>query len=95
MTPTQLIALAKQIYGLEHGDENWKTPLAKDVGVDRRTVRRWLSGERRIPNDLEAELKIIGTERGVLNRNILPKLEEAKAALALKRAARLKEIAGE
>ncbi len=61
MTPAQLIALAKQIYP-ERGD-NWKTPLACDLGVALRTVRRWVSGERSIPADLEYEMKIVAGKR--------------------------------
>lgn len=78
MTPAQLIALAKQIYP-ERGD-NWKTPLACDLGVALRTVRRWVSGERSIPADLEFEMKAVAGRR---------------SAAAIKRAARLREIAGE
>jgi hypothetical protein len=55
MTPAQLIRLCEAIYGPERGDY-WKTQLARDVGVLRRTVHRWLDGEREIPPGLKAEL---------------------------------------
>lgn len=51
MTPKQLEAAGRELYG-----EQWQTPLADALGVSDRTVRRWLAGDRAIPDGLAAEL---------------------------------------
>ena len=84
MTPAQLIRLAEAIYGPELGDD-WKSQMAEDLGVDRRTVHRWLDGTRGIPEGIEKDLRFIASERA----------EEfaAQPALAKVRARELKAIA--
>lgn len=44
MTPDDLERRCSAIYGRE-----WQTSLARRVGVDTRTVRRWKAGDRAIP----------------------------------------------
>ena len=56
MTPSQLEAIGRALYG-----ERWQSPLARDLGVRYRTIRRWMTGERRLPlglaNDLDKLLR--------------------------------------
>ena len=44
MTPAELSALARSIYG-----PDWRVPLATALGVTDRTIRKWLARER-LPN---------------------------------------------
>ena len=34
------------------GSDNWIRPLARDLGIDRRTVERWATGRMRPPRDI-------------------------------------------
>src|SRR5258708_6158180 len=43
MTPTELRRVGKRLYG-----EDWIEPMAKVLPVTTRTIRYWLSGERKI-----------------------------------------------
>jgi hypothetical protein len=54
MTPDELAAAGRALYG-----ERWQTPLAEDLHVADRTVRRWLVGETPIPDGVESELREI------------------------------------
>ena len=40
-----------------------QTDVAEALGVEDRTLRRWLAGERRLPEDLAARLETIASER--------------------------------
>jgi DNA-binding transcriptional regulator YiaG len=44
MSPKQLSQAALALYGPQ-----WQTPLARRIGVDARTVRKWAAGDRAIP----------------------------------------------
>jgi hypothetical protein len=44
MTPAELIAAGEQVYGSQ-----WRTPLAKALGVNRRLIHYYKCGERQIP----------------------------------------------
>jgi len=57
MTPTTLNRVGTALYG-----GFWQTQLADDLGVNPRTLRRWLAGEIPIP-DLRAELREIARKR--------------------------------
>lgn len=57
MTPKQLEKVGRALYG-----ERWQSPLARDLGVKYLTVRRWMTGKRRMPN-LEGELSKLLRER--------------------------------
>ncbi len=81
MTPTQLIALAEAIYGPERGD-NWKTTIAKDLGISVRSLQRYIYGKRPIPDGIEEDLLAIAHKRA-----------KALAATAAARAKELKAIA--
>ena len=51
MTPTLLREIGEALDG-----PSWQTPLAARLGVTVRTVQRWVSGERGIPDGLAGEL---------------------------------------
>jgi DNA-binding transcriptional regulator YiaG len=44
LTPEQLATCGQTLYG-----EQWQSALARRIGVDARTVRKWLAGDRAIP----------------------------------------------
>jgi hypothetical protein len=44
VTPAELEKRASALYG-----KNWQSALARRVGVDARTGRRWKAGDREIP----------------------------------------------
>jgi hypothetical protein len=52
MTPDELAAAGRALYG-----ERWQTPLAQNLHVADRTMRRWLVGETPIPDGVESELR--------------------------------------
>ena len=58
MTPDTLRAVGEALYGLR-----WQTPLAHDVGVNDRTMRRWLAGTNPMPERLQANLRAIVKNR--------------------------------
>ncbi|OHF67752.1 hypothetical protein [Salmonella enterica] len=47
----KLMAVGKLVYG-----DNWQSPISRDIGVDSRTIRYVLKGEREI-NHLSSRLK--------------------------------------
>lgn len=51
MTPGTLRNYGQALYGPE-----WQTPLGDALGVSDRTIRRWVSGECRIPPNVASEL---------------------------------------
>lgn len=71
MTP----ALLRQVGGALHG-ERWQTPLARELGVSDRTVRRWLAGDAVVPTGLCGAIM-----RGCLRDRLLVKSREVEAAL--------------
>jgi hypothetical protein len=44
MTPTTLRMVGEALYG-----RRWQRPLAGDLGIPDRTVRRWVAGDSKIP----------------------------------------------
>lgn len=62
MTPDLLRRVGEALYG-----EHWQAPLAVDLNVAVRTVQRWATGERPMPQNLPAELAgVIGDRREAL-----------------------------
>lgn len=60
MTPrAYLIAAGEALYG-----ERWQSALAADLGVADRTLRRWLAGDRDMPESLPDELRALLRARG-------------------------------
>lgn len=66
MTPKQLTRLCESIYG-----DGWQSALARDLAVADRTVRRWVAGDFKIPDDIADRLKtIIGSRINQHKRDI-------------------------
>lgn len=53
MTPAQLREAGERLYGAW----GWQTKLAKALGVNGSTVRRWVSGAVPVPGPAEAAIK--------------------------------------
>ena len=53
MTPDDLREAGKKLFGY-----GWQTRLAKELEVDRRTVRRWVSGAVPIPGTVKVVIKL-------------------------------------
>jgi hypothetical protein len=51
MTPNELAAAGERLYGAR-----WQTPLAAALGVNPRTLRRWVSGQNAIPETVDADI---------------------------------------
>lgn len=66
MSPDDFAARGRALYG-----ERWLTPLANDLGIADRTMRRWLTGELPIPVGVENELRNILMERMELIAGVL------------------------
>ena len=58
MTPTTLARLGTLLYGPQ-----WRMSLANALGVNRKSLIRWRSGEWPIPEGVPGELKEIMRER--------------------------------
>jgi hypothetical protein len=58
---TQLELLRIVGYAL-YGDR-WQSPIAADLGVSDRAVRYWLSQASKCPDDLEARLLVVITQK--------------------------------
>ena len=43
---------------------NWRTPLSAALGVGSRTMARWYSGSRSIPQEVWADIAMLVAERG-------------------------------
>jgi hypothetical protein len=54
MTPDELRAIGVKLYGAR-----WQTPMAEALPCDTRTIRRWLSGKRKIRPMIEARIKAL------------------------------------
>lgn len=61
MTPSEFHTVAVAILGTSTG---WQTGIARRLGVNPRTVRRWVAGDTRIPDGVAAELaRLAGDQR--------------------------------
>lgn len=58
MTPDELRKIGQSLYG-----KRWQTKLAARLKVNPRTVRRWLSGDRKITPMVADYLMIIFRDR--------------------------------
>lgn len=54
MSPKQLSAAAQTLYG-----KQWQTSLARRIGVDARTVRKWAAGDRATPQPVAELLALL------------------------------------
>lgn len=59
MTPALLRAAGEALYG-----SYWQSPLARDLDVSDRTVRRWASGEWPAPRDVGPAIRKLLEKRG-------------------------------
>lgn len=66
MNPKQLSRICEIIYG-----GRWQTALAKDCAVSSRTVRWWVSGDRKIPDDMKEKLIVVLKEKLVKIQSVL------------------------
>jgi hypothetical protein len=57
MTPAELRKIGEALYG-----KRWQTKFAARIKVDPRTVRRWLSGDRKIRPQVEAHIRTLRPE---------------------------------
>jgi len=53
-----LTAVGQALYG-----ERWQAPLARDLGVTSRTMRRWVAGDGTVPDGVRADLIPLITQR--------------------------------
>lgn len=58
MTPTHLEQIGRALYG-----ERWQSPLARDLDVSDRTMRRWVAGASPIPAAVAHDLTRLLRER--------------------------------
>lgn len=58
--PDLLIACGRALYG-----ERWQSPLARDLGVSDRTMRRWATGAYPVPPGVLTDLLPLVKERCV------------------------------
>lgn len=70
MTPDLLSECGRLLYG-----EQWQAPLARDLDINRRTIRRWLSADQTIPGRLAGELAQLARGRAVSLGGLAQKLE--------------------
>lgn len=56
-----LAAIGKALFG-----DEWKNDLAREIGVDERTLRRWSAGTRDISDGVWADLQEALTKRAFL-----------------------------
>lgn len=67
-----LIETGQALYG-----QQWQTALARDLGVNDRTMRRWVAGQFPVPVGVRAELVTLLKERGVMLDALAERLSSA------------------
>lgn len=65
----QLRRIGAGLYGRQ-----WQTPLSEDLGINPRTLRRWLSGDWSIPADAWEQLRDLMLDRRYLLANLVNEL---------------------
>jgi DNA-binding transcriptional regulator YiaG len=53
MTADELRQIGERLFG----EWGWQSALARRYGVNGRTVRRWVSGDSPVPDEIAAELR--------------------------------------
>jgi len=71
--PNILIATGRALYG-----DRWQSPLARDLGVSDRTVRRWGAGTSPVPRGVYADLLRLVVERAQVLDDLLVPLTQAE-----------------
>lgn len=59
--------------------ERWQSPLARDLGVADRTVRRWVDGSTDVPDGIYLDLHRLCMERAAEIDDLLPLLARSAA----------------
>lgn len=77
MSAAFLAAVGATLYG---EGEHWIGRLAEDLGVNERTMRRWLANESAIPERVWDELINIAIGRAREIADLIPKIEQAKTS---------------
>jgi hypothetical protein len=64
MTPKQLAEVGEALYG-----PHWQSFLARDLGIDPRSMRRYVAGDRQVPPEMPAQLReLLAGKRKALDR---------------------------
>jgi len=69
MTPDLLRKIGQTLHG-----DRWQSPLARDLGVNDRTLRRWVAGEWPIPDRITTELSALLDKRAAQATNLANQL---------------------
>ncbi len=77
MSASLLATVGATLYG--EGD-HWIGRLAEDLGVNERTMRRWLAGESAIPPRVWDDLVNIAIGRAREIADLVPKIDQAKSS---------------
>jgi hypothetical protein len=72
-----LRAAGEALYG-----SDWQSPLARDLNVDGRTVRFWISGRRPVPDTIVERLPRIMRDAAAARRASAASIEALAATLA-------------
>lgn len=67
-----LLACGRALYG-----DRWQSPLARDLGVADRTMRRWVAGSHPVPEGIAADLLRLVQERRKDLGGLVKQLREA------------------
>lgn len=68
-----LVECGEALYG-----NQWQCPLARDLGVSDRTVRRWVAGTHDVPTGLYLDLLRLTQERASTLDALGPRLRKAR-----------------
>lgn len=60
MTPSSFIQIGMKLFG-----RGWQTDIAEQLGVAPRTVRRWIAGERSMPEDISLRVHRVIDKRAL------------------------------
>lgn len=75
MSASLLATVGATLYG---EGEHWISRLAEDLGVNERTMRRWLGSESAIPARVWDDLINIAIGRAREIADLVPKIDQAK-----------------
>jgi len=72
MTPETLREAGEALYGAL-----WQSALARDLGINERTMRRWVAGDNAIPESIRSEILGMVRQRAATLNRIAMSLEAA------------------
>jgi hypothetical protein len=75
MSAALLVTIGTTLYG---AGEAWPSRLAEDLGVNERTMRRWIAGESTIPERVWDELINIAIGRAREIADLVPQIDAAR-----------------